>query len=160
MSLETTESDPVKRRQDWLKRLANEYIKLESFLPGMNFLPDEGCPTWVENLEREVGATMFPVAKLKEESKLTPRRLAAIFGHQCAIAVWMMEWLAEELEKPQTVDDTKITPEQLKQGEEFLIRLTVDWYADRFGEVPGWLQPTNHREHSTPRPRHARTSQG
>lgn len=120
--------DEAKHRQEWLRRLADEYVKLETTMPITNFLPDEGCPKWVENLEREVGATMFPAAKLKEELKLTPRRLAAIIGHQCAIAVWLMEWLAEELEKPQTVDDSKLTPEQIKKGEEFFIKLTEQWY--------------------------------
>src|ERR1035437_2109833 len=123
-----TSIDPVKRQQAWLRRLADEYIKLESSMPGTNFLPDEGCPKWVENIEREVGATMFPVAKLKEELKLTPKRLAAIIGHQCAIAVWMMEWLQAELENPQTVDNTKATQEELKHGEEYLIKLTEQWY--------------------------------
>jgi hypothetical protein len=65
-----------------LTRLAEEYIKLESSMPKIDFMPDENCPKWVENIEREVGATMFPVAKLKEEFKLTPRRFAAIIGHQ------------------------------------------------------------------------------
>jgi hypothetical protein len=74
---------PKERQKQWLRRLADEYIKLESKLPAStNFLPEEeNCPKWVANLEREVGATMFPVAKLKEELKLTPRRLGAILGH-------------------------------------------------------------------------------
>ncbi len=120
--------DPVKHREEWLRRLADEFIKLESVMPLVNFLPDEGCPIWVENLEREVGATMHPTAKLKEELKLTPRRLGAIFGHQCAVAVWMMEWLMAETEKPQVVDETKFSPEQLQKGEEFLTKLTDEWY--------------------------------
>ena len=121
--------DLAKHRQEWLRRLADEYIKLESAMPMMeNFLPDEGCPKWVENIELEVGATMFPVAKLKEELKLTPGRLAAIIGHQCAIGVWLMEWLEDELEKPQSVDNAKLTPEQIQKGREILIKLTDDWY--------------------------------
>jgi hypothetical protein len=55
--------EPVKHREEWLRRLADEFIKLESVMPMANFLPDEGCPMWVENLEREVGATMYPAAK-------------------------------------------------------------------------------------------------
>ena len=120
--------DPVKHRQDWLRRLADEYIKLESSMPVDNFLPDEGCPKWVENIELEVGATMFPVAKLKEELKLTPGRLGAVIGHQCAIAVWMMEWLSEQTRNPQTIDDSKLTPEQLKKGQEFSDKLTGQFY--------------------------------
>jgi hypothetical protein len=71
---------------------------------------------------------MYPAAKLKEELRLTPRRLGAIIGHQCAIAVWMMENLAGDLENPQVVDETKVTPEQLQKGEEYLIKLTDKWY--------------------------------
>jgi hypothetical protein len=128
MSVEEIEFDHAKHRQKWLRHLADEFIKLESSMPPMNFLPDEGLPKWVENIERELGASMFPTAKLKEELKLTPRRLGAIIGHQCAVTVWMMEWLAEELKKPQTVDESKLTPENLKQGEDFLIKLTEDFY--------------------------------
>jgi hypothetical protein len=127
MSEEVKPFDPVQRRQAWLRRLADEYIKLEAVFPMKNFLPED-VPPWVTNLEREVGATMYPVAKLKEELKLTAKRLAAIIGHQCAIAVWMMEWLAEQLENPQTVEDGKISPEQIKQGEEFIIKLADEWY--------------------------------
>ena len=92
--------DPVKHRQDWLKRLADEYIKLESSVPPLIHLPDEGCPLWVQNLERQVGAAIFPVAKLKASSELTARRLGAIIGHQCSTAVWMMETLVKEIETP------------------------------------------------------------
>ena len=123
-----TSFDPVKHREEWLRRLADEFIKLESVMPMANFLPDEGLPKWVEKLELEVGATMYPAAKLKEELKLTPRRLGAIFGHQCAVAVWMMDWLAAELEKPQTVDDNSITPEQIQKGAEYLVKMTDEWY--------------------------------
>jgi hypothetical protein len=128
MSEETKPFDPTKHRQAWLRRLADEYIKLESSMPVINFLPDEGCPKWVENIERQMGATLFPVAKLKEEFKLTPRRLAAIIGHQCAIAVWMMEWLDAELENPKLVDGSKFTPEEIQQGEKFIIKLGDEWY--------------------------------
>lgn len=127
MSEEVKAPDIAQRRQAWLRRLADEYIKLEAAFPMENFLPED-VPQWVTNLEREVGATMYPVAKLKEELKLTPKRLAAIIGHQCAIAVWMMEWLMEQFEGPQTVEDMKFTPEQIKQGEEFITRLAEEWY--------------------------------
>ena len=128
MSADEIEFDQTKQRQEWLRRLADEFIKLESSMPVINFLPDEGLPKWVENIEREVGACMYPAAKLKEELKLTPRRLGAIIGHQCAIAVWMLEWLAEELKKPQTVDESMVTAENIKRGEDFLIKLTEDFY--------------------------------
>ncbi len=128
ISEEKTQLDPASHRAKWLRHLGDEYIKLEAFMPVLNFLPDEGCPKWVENIERQVGVTMFPVAKLNEELKLTPRRMGAILGHQCAIAVWLMDWLAAELEKPQSVDGSKFTPEQLEKGQELLIKLTEQWY--------------------------------
>lgn len=129
MTIEEVQIDFVKNRQEWLRWLADEYIKLEASMPMKeNFLPDEGCPKWVENIEREMGATMFPVAKLKEELKLTTRRIAAIIGHQCAIGVWLMEWLETELKKPQQVDASKLTPEQIKKGEDILSKITNEWY--------------------------------
>jgi hypothetical protein len=120
--------DSEKHRQEWLERLADEYIKLESSMPIANFLPDDGCPPWVEKLEQEVGATMFPVAKLKQELKLTPQRLAAMIGHQCALGVWLVEWIEAELQKPQEVDGSKLTPEQLKKSEEFLVGINERWF--------------------------------
>src|SRR5579863_4799663 len=125
---ETNAIDGLPGGQRWLRGLAEEYIKLESFLPGINFLPDEGCPGWVEKLEREVGSVLFPMAKLKKGYELTPRRFGSILGHQCAVAVWLIEWLGQELEKPQTIEETKFTPEQLEQGEIFFNRLTEEWY--------------------------------
>ncbi len=128
MSDETEQDALAKRRRDWLKRLADEYIKLESSMPYSNFLPDENCPKWVENIEREVGATMFPVAKLREEGEITPRKLAAVIGHQCANSVWMMDWVKKEIENPTWVENAKFTPEQIEQGTEILIKLTEQWY--------------------------------
>ncbi len=58
MSEEEQPFDPARLRKAWLKRLTDEYIKLESSMPMANFLPDKDCPKWVENLEREVGATV------------------------------------------------------------------------------------------------------
>jgi hypothetical protein len=39
-----------------------------------------------------------------------------------------MEWLAGELQEPKAVGEIKLTPEQLKQGEEFLRKLADEWY--------------------------------
>jgi hypothetical protein len=129
MSAKQSADNLAKKQKRWLRKLADEFIKLESSMPVENLLPDTGLPKWVENLEREVGATMHPVAKLKEELKLTPKRFGAILGHQCAIAVWQMEWIAKELQKPPVeVGDYKLTPEQLKVGEEFLSKLCDQWY--------------------------------
>lgn len=125
---EELEFGQVKSREEWLARLAEEYIKLESCMPRINFVAHETGPKWAENLEREVGASMFPVAKLKEEFKLTTWRLAAVIGHQCAISLWFMEWLKEELKKPHFLDKTKVTPEQLQNAEEICNKLANEWY--------------------------------
>ena len=125
---ENNATDGLPNRERWLRGLAEEFVKLELSLPGINFLPDKGCPAWVEKLECEVGSAMFSTAKLKEGYELTPRRFGAILGHQCAVAVWMMEWLDQELENPQVIDETKFTPEQFEQGAIFLRKLTEEWY--------------------------------
>jgi hypothetical protein len=39
-----------------------------------------------------------------------------------------MEWLIEETKNPQVVDETKFSPEQLQKSEEFLIKMTDEWY--------------------------------
>lgn len=124
--------DPVAHRENWLRRLADEFGKLDAAMPIKNFLPETEGPPWVQNLEREVRAAMFPVAKLKEGLVLTPRRLGAILGHQCAGAVWMMEWIAMETKKPQAVAEEKATPEQTEQidaSREFITKLHDDWYC-------------------------------
>jgi hypothetical protein len=123
------ESDPVARRGKWLGKLADEFIKLESAMPVNNLLPETEGPSWVQNLEREIRNAMFPVAKLKKGLALTPQRLGGILGHQCAVAVWMMEYLTVELEKsPVGTPDPKIE-EQAAAGLEFIRRLHDDWYC-------------------------------
>jgi len=120
--------DPVVHREQWLRRLADEYVKLETMMPVPDFLPDEGCPPWVENLEREVRQAMFPVAKLKKGLALTPQRLGGIIGHQCAIGVWMMEWLATQMEKTPVEASAEITNEQIAAGKELNTELHGEWY--------------------------------
>lgn len=121
--------DPVTRREKWLRRLADEFVKLETAMPMSNFLPDTGCPPWVENLERELRQAMFPVAKLKEGLVLTPQRLGGIIGHQCAIGVWMMEWLAVELEKPPVEINDPTEAKLADQGMEIIRKLHDEWYC-------------------------------
>lgn len=65
------EGHPEEDGKAWLRRLANEFLKMETLFPITNFLPEEGLVPWVENLEREICATMFPVAKIKEDLNLT-----------------------------------------------------------------------------------------
>jgi hypothetical protein len=118
----------AERQRAWLTRLADEFIKLEATMPVINFLPEDDNPRWVMNLEREIGSAMYSTAKLKQSVDLTPWRLGAIIGHQCAVAVWLMEWFDQELESPQTVDDASLTPEQVAAGEAFCNKLDNEWY--------------------------------
>ena len=104
---ESGSSDGEQLTQDWLNRLRAEFIKLQETMPVKSFLPDTDCPKWVESLEKEVGAALFPVAKLKEELKLTPRRLGAIIGHECSTAVWMMDAIAKAASKFQEETGSK-----------------------------------------------------
>jgi hypothetical protein len=121
--------DPVARRDKWLRRLADEFSKLESAMPIKNVLPETEGPPWVQNLEREIRQAMFPVAKLKKGLALTPQRVGGILGHQCAIGVWMMEYLAEELEKPPVEMDDPKAVEQAVLGIECIRQLRDDWYG-------------------------------
>lgn len=123
------EPTPEARRKQWLRRLCDEFIKLEALFPAENFLPDEGLPKWVQNIERELGATMFPVARVKKGFEPTPKRLGGIIGHACAYGVWLVEWVAETLGGSETaLDESKLTPEQLAFGNKFIQGLLNEWY--------------------------------
>jgi hypothetical protein len=96
MVQELPDTDPKEHRTEWLKRLADEYIKLEPLLP-FKLLPEgEDCPAWATRVEEEIGAVMLPHAKVKEEMSMTPQRMGALLGHECGIAVWMMEFFAQQ----------------------------------------------------------------
>lgn len=129
MSDSSGENHPLEPCKIWLRRLADEFLKLELLFPMDNFLPEEGLPKWVQNVEREVGATMYPVAKLKDDLNLTPRRMAAILGHSCAFGVWMMEALVCEIENAQEeIDLSKYTPEQVEHAAKFVADVVGNWY--------------------------------
>jgi hypothetical protein len=128
MSEELTISDPVERRRAWLGKLTAELLKLEPLFPVHNFLLDEGLPQWVHNLEREIGATMFPLVRLKEEPTLSPKRIGGLIGHSCAYAVWMMEYLEEQMSEPEQDTVSKLTPEQIALAEKYLLGIANDWY--------------------------------
>jgi len=129
MSEKLTTIDPEACRKAWLQRLADEFLKLEPLMPLITCRLDDGSPKWLENVEREVAATMFPTAKLKDDFYLTPRRMGAVIGHSCALGVWLMEGLQHELSKPEPqIDLTKFTPEQIAHGEKILDGIVQDWY--------------------------------
>lgn len=120
--------DPVKHRQNWLKRLASELEKIEPLMP-LKLLPGGvEYPQWVLNVEREFSLVMLPVAKLKSpDFKITPKRMGALLGHMCEMAVWTMEWLGSPSDDHHE-KDKPLTEAELKTGQEFLVSLS-DWYC-------------------------------
>jgi hypothetical protein len=130
---EEVQFDPVKHRQDWLKRLADELDKIEPLMP-IKMLPDGiEYPQWVLNVEREFSLVMLPSAKLKDPGiKMTPKRMGALLGHMCEMAVWFMEWLGAQIEKPDepktaSAPTEALTEEQYESGLKILGSLR-DWY--------------------------------
>lgn len=71
---------------------------------------------------------MFPVAKLKKDLTLTPQRLGGIIGHQCAMGVWMMEYISMTLKKRPIETDEEKSAEQMAQGKQFIAKLHSEWY--------------------------------
>lgn len=118
---------PEQRREAWLKSMVDQFLSLAHLLPYQKLFPDD-VSNWVQNVEREFASVTFPVAKLKEAVDLTPKRWGAILGHQCATAVWMMEWFNHQLENPQDTDISKVTPEQLESGLQAIAKID-DWYS-------------------------------
>lgn len=129
MGEQTKSQEMETHRQDWLAKLREEFLKLEPLFPTENFLPEEGLPKWVENVEQEIAAVAYPVAKLKEGFKMTPHRMGALLGHSCAFGVWMMEDLQRLSEMPQTaIPLQEVTPEQIKSSEKFVTGIHGVWY--------------------------------
>ena len=119
-------SDPIEQRTAWLRGLTAQYAKLEPVLPLKLYAPDESTPEWVQNVEREVADAMLPVARLKDESNLSPKRMGALIGHGFAYVTWMMEYLKAETKRlmdPKT-KIPELTPEQTRIAENF-IKLTT-----------------------------------
>jgi hypothetical protein len=123
--------DPAERRQTWLRHLMDEFIKMRPLFPFPDLVPEEGCPQWVHNVESEFGAMMFPLAKLKEDYNFTPRRIGALIGHSCAVGVWMMDCLEQEINqaeaKPEP-DLSKFTAEQIEHAQKVLKCVVFEWY--------------------------------
>lgn len=129
MSEQASGMDPEERRRQWLKKLTEEFLKLEAFFTAPKFLPDEGLPKWVENVEREFAATTMPVARIKEGLALSPKKLGALIGHQCANWVLMIEALDYLEERPEIeVDLSKIPEQALAAGERVVSGVRRQWY--------------------------------
>lgn len=121
--------DRMENRKAWLNKLGEEFLKLEPLFPVPNFMPDDEGPKWVRNVERELAATMYPTARLKEELNFTPRRMGSLIGYSCAYGVWQMEALEALADRDESdLDTTKMTAEQMECGENYLMRIVNDWY--------------------------------
>jgi hypothetical protein len=93
------EDETNRRRKAWAESLLVEMERISGYLPPFGAM-DEKTPSWVQAVEKQFALVMLPAAKLKKGQDITPKRLGAVVGHQCAIAVWMMEWFnAEEKQK-------------------------------------------------------------
>jgi hypothetical protein len=132
MSEATTELTPEAYRAKWLKRLVAELDKIEVLMP-IKLLPDGvEYPQWVLNVEREFSLVMLPAAKLKDpDFKVTPKRMGAVLGHICEMAVWMMEWLKNKAEtanekEGNPLTEKPLTGEEWEKGQEFAASLD-DW---------------------------------
>jgi hypothetical protein len=132
----TKEFNPEEHRARWLKRLVDELDKIEPLMP-YKFLP-EGVeyPQWVLKVEREFSLVVLPSAIVKApDFKLTPKRMGAVLGHVCEMAVWMMEWMSHQTENSGKNDGTPspenspatITEEEWDKGLKALISLE-NWY--------------------------------
>jgi hypothetical protein len=129
MNDEATELHVERDPKAWLRKLAEEFLRLEPLFPISAIFPEAEGPQWVQNVERELGAQMFPIAKVKDHFSLTPRRLGALIGHSCAYGVWMVECLEAMMEAPETTDDfsTK-TPGEIERCEKFVSGIAFAWY--------------------------------
>ena len=74
----------------------------------------------IANVEREFASVTFPIAKLKTSKVLTPRLIGAILGHQCAYAVWLMEWLETQLAKTDSSEKITLAEAEIVKAETFL----------------------------------------
>jgi len=127
MSEGTTESTPEQDRKKWLDRLVGELDRIAPIAP-FNFLPDGvEYPRWVRNVEKEFSVALLPAAKVRDANfEITPKRMGAMIGHICEMAVWMMEWLKyiseSSVEKKAPLinktDEKPLTEEEKKQLKE------------------------------------------
>ncbi len=134
MSEVATEFNYEEHRTKWLKRLVAELDKIEVLMP-VKFLPDGvDYPAWVLKVEREFSLVMLPSARLKDpDFKITPKRMGALLGHMCEMAVWTMEWFNYQVEshtdkEKSPLTEKPLTEEEWEKGQEMLVSFK-DWYG-------------------------------
>lgn len=93
MSTSENDFDAEQQSKKWRSRLEDEYEKMAALMPVHFGLVGTEFPGWLENVERELRLVLFPAAKLRDKACVkTPKRMGAVIGHSCAMAVWLMEW--------------------------------------------------------------------
>jgi len=127
MSETATQFDIWQRQKEWLTRLAREFERVEKLLPVRFWPEDVEIPKWVESVERELSLVLLPAVKLRQANYVvTPKRMGALIGHGCGMAVAMMEWFASD-EQITVADVAKPSNDEIKQAEE-LNRSVTTWY--------------------------------
>jgi hypothetical protein len=124
----TTEFDYEEHKAKWLKRLADEVEKIEPLLPA-NFLPNAvEYPQWVRNVKREFSLAMLPAAKLRDANyEITSKRMGALLGHLCGLAVWMQESLVEKDEARDEKKEIHATETDIQNAQKFFVSFQA-WY--------------------------------
>jgi hypothetical protein len=125
--LETETFDLKKRQAEWLDRLTTDVLNVHKLMP-VKLLPEDDYPQWLERVQDEIAPLMCPVAKVREGYALTPRRVGALLGHQCAFAVWMMEWIEKECDSAEAEAALTI-PEGEMQQVPSLDKSLCEWYS-------------------------------
>lgn len=124
MPADNSDEERSKKRKAWLCSLLAEMEKMKVPLADLAEL-DETAPQWLHALEKQFALAMFPAAKLKKGSEITPKRFGALLGHQCAMAVWMMDWLQSDDAKKLCANSPENFTDQTDDSESNLL---LSWY--------------------------------
>jgi hypothetical protein len=113
----------------WLRKLTQEFVKLEQLFPNFMSFSDNDRPQWVENVERQLREQLFPVAEVKDNFSLTPRRIGALIGHSCAFGMSLVESMKEDnVELHNDLELARFTPERLQHAEKLAVEIMDVWY--------------------------------
>lgn len=128
MAYGASQREREEQRQKWMARLLEEFTKLEPCIP-KGFVPeDEECPEWVRRIELEIAAVIMPRVRVKQEARLTPQWVGALIGHQCAIVVWMLEWMVMRAAVEQQLTPKRLTQEAKDKAKATASLITEKWY--------------------------------
>ena len=119
------------RRNAWLERLAGEFLKLDLLFPreaNLLAFQNDNDPAWVAKLTDEFARILMPAADLRGAEKLTPKRMGAVLGHQCANGVWMMEWFEAQIGTTADAEGKAESDAEMKSVKAFFDAL-ANWYS-------------------------------